>query len=160
MAYRKLTQEVIDTIVSELAESMQPRHTFGSTGFRYRMFSVRSICKKAGISHTTFYRWIRAYRLIKWRKRRMTESELQVLSFGHAIETVIDRFLGDVSAEALEFLLLGDIFSEIEGIDATAEMSEASDPSSWEELTEELTGGIRLVEFDIPNFTKKHVSGK
>ena len=157
MAYRKLTQEVIDTIVSELlTQSMQPRHVFGSIGFRYRMFSVRSVCKKAGISHTTFYRWIRAYRLIKWRERQLTDAEQQVLSFGDAIEAVIDRLIDDVSAEALAALLFGDIFSEIEGIDTT-ETPEASDPSAWEDLTEALTEGIRLVEFDVPNFTKKHV---
>ena len=120
------------------------------------MFSVRSVCKKAGISHTTFYRWIRAYRLIKWREGQLTDAEQQVLSFGDAIEAVIDRLIDDVSAEALAALLFGDIFSEIEGIDTT-QTPEASDPSAWEDLTEALTEGIRLVEFDVPNFTKKHV---
>ena len=160
MTYRKLTQEVIDTIVSELAESRQPRHAFGSTSFQYRTFSVRSVCKKAGISHTTFYRWIHAYRLIKWREGRLTDAEQQVLSFGDAIEAVIDRLMDEASAEALAVLLLGDAYLlEIPGIDTT-ETPEASDPSSWEELTEALTEGIRPVEFQEPNFTKKHVNEK
>ena len=46
MAYSKLTSFVIDALVSELRETT-------------RASSVRCICAKAGISHTTFYRWLR-----------------------------------------------------------------------------------------------------
>ena len=183
MAYRKLTQAVIDTIVSELREGRQACFDLRSIGCPVRVFSLRSVCEKAGISHTTFYRWMHEYRALKGRKGQLTDSELQVLSFGRAVEGVavegvavegvaveIDRFKEDWSAEEfgallfgetdeeLEDLLLGETVPEDEEIDSIAETREESDASSWEELTDQLTGGIRLVEFDLPNFTKKHVN--
>ena len=88
MAYRKLTQAVIDTIVSELTEGRQACFALRSIGCPVRVFSLRSVCEKAGISHTTFYRWMREYHALKGRKGQLTDSELQVLSFGRAVEGV------------------------------------------------------------------------
>ena len=178
MAYRKLTQMVIDTIVSELREGRQAYFTLRSIGCPVRVFSLRSVCEKAGISHTTFYRWMREYHALKRRKGQLTDSELQVLSFGRAVEGVavegvaveIDRFKEDWSAEEFGALLFGETDEELEDLrleetvpedeelDSIAETREESDASSWEELTDQLTEGIRLVEFDMPNFTKKHVN--
>ena len=173
MAYRKLTQMVIDTIVSELRIGKQACHAFRSIGCPVRLFSLRSVCEKAGISHTTFYRWMREYHALKGRKGQLTDSELQVLSFGRAVEGVaveINRFEKYWSAEEFEARLFGETDEELEAlrleetvpedeeIDSIAETREESDASSWEELTDQLTGGIRLVEFDMPNFTKKQVN--
>ena len=173
MAYRKLTQAVIDTIVSELTEGRQACFALRSIGCPVRLFSLRSVCEKAGISHTTFYRWMREYHALKGRKGQLTDSELQVLSFGRAVEGVaveIDQFKEDWSAEEFGALLFGETDEELEALrleetvpedeelDSIAETREESDASSWEELTDQLTEGIRLVEFDMPNFTKKHVN--
>lgn len=173
MAYRKLTQEVIDTITSELRIGMQASSALRSTVFPSRVFSVRKICEKAGISHTTFYRWMREYRSIKQHKGRLTDSEKQVLSFGcavEAVETEIHLFEKYWFAEELAALLLGESEEKLEAslieettpeseeIDSTAKKRGKTDVSSWEALTDQLTGGIRCVEFDVSNFTKKHVN--
>ena len=116
---------------------------------------------------------MREYHALKGRKGQLTDSELQVLSFGRAVEGVaveIDQFKEDWSAEEFGALLFGETDEELEALrleetvpedeelDSIAETREESDASSWEELTDQLTEGIRLVEFDMPNFTKKQVN--
>ena len=89
MAYSKLTASFIDALISELRVATRSRGKFMSVGLPMHLLSVRYICTKAGISHTTFYRWLRVYGSLKQRKERLTASEKLLCQFGRAVEAYI-----------------------------------------------------------------------
>ena len=106
MAYSKLTPAVIDPLICELRDATRKRAACLSVGLSIRWSSVRSICEKAGISHTTFYRWLRAYGSLKHRKGRLTASEKLLGKFGRAVAAylAVDAGVKEVGAQTLETL--------------------------------------------------------
>ena len=89
MAHSKLTPLVIEVLISELRTATRKRDKILSVGLSIRSSSVHSICEKSSISHTTFFRWLRASRALKGKRGRLTASEALLRKFGRAVEAYI-----------------------------------------------------------------------
>ena len=148
MAYCKLTQSTLDLIVSELKTSVQHHRRLCSAGIRLRSFSLRAICENAGISHTTFYRWMRAYRSLK-HKKRLTDTEKRLRAFGKAVDAVyrdlevVNETLTESPCTRLPSMSKPCRKEQVEGHQPHPQ----TDISEIEARTDALTGGIRCVKF-------------
>ena len=158
MANNKLTPAVIETLICELRDATRMRAACLSAGLSIRWSSVRSICEKAGISHTTFYRWLRAYRLLKQRKGRLTASEQLLGEFGRVVETylAVDASVKEVGAQTLE-TFKPSRRSRSSKVAVSPPPEEHPDTSAFEARTDALVGNLgNLVAFDIPKFSLKN----
>lgn len=158
MANSKLTPVVIEPLVCELRDATRRRSAYLSMGLSIRSSSVRSVCKKAGISHTTFYRWLRAYRSMKQCKRRLTASEKLLVKFGRVVETylAIDVSVKEVDAQPLEMLKPSRRpRSSKSPVSPPAE--ERPDLLAFEARTDALVGNLgNLAAFETPKFSLKN----
>ena len=144
MAYRKFTQTAVDVIVSELKTGVQHHRKPCSAGIGWRAFCVRAICKKAGISHTTFYRWMRAYRSLRY-KKRLTETEKRLRVFGQAVDAVY-RKLEVVNQPLSEssLSLIPSMSISRNKVKVDKQRQPQTDISAIEARTDALTGGCSL----------------
>ena len=142
MAYRKLTASTLKGILSDLKKAVQKRRAFHTLGIHGGFFSVRALCKKRGISHMTYYRWLRAYRAIK-NKKRLTSDEKKLRIFGEAVDACY-RQLGSISA-----------MPRVQKnpklrIKTLVEKQQSHPPTNISEMevrTDELTSDVRCVNF-------------
>ena len=158
MAYSKLTPSVIDPLICELRDATRKRAACLSVGLSMRWSSVRSICEKAGISHTTFYRWLRAYGSLKHRKRRLTASEKLLGKFGRAVAAylAVDAGVKEVGAKTLETLKASRRL-RLGKARVSPPPEEHPDLSAFEARTDELVGNFgNLVVFDMPKLSLKN----
>lgn len=82
--YYKLNETLIERLIEEFEAILKLR--FIHKG------AIRSVCKKVGISHTTFYRWLREYRLLVAQgKQRHRGKEKTLVDFGRAIERIFSK---------------------------------------------------------------------
>ena len=158
MAYSKLTPAVIEPLICELRDATRKRAACLSVGLSIRWSSVRSICEKAGISHTTFYRWLRAYRSLKHRKGRLTASDKLLGKFGRAVEAylAVDAGVKEVGAQTLETLKASRRLRR--GKASVSPPPEAHpDLSAFEARTDELVGNLgNVTAFDMPKLSLKN----
>ena len=158
MAYSKLTPAVIAPLICELRDATRKRAACLSVGLSIRWSSVRSICEKAGISHTTFYRWLRAYHSLKQRKRRLTTSEKLLGKFGRAVEAylAVDAGVKEVGAQTLETLKASRRLRRGKAR-VSPPPEEHPDLSAFEAQTDELVGNLgNVTAFDIPKLSLKN----
>lgn len=153
LTYSKLTDEVMGVILSKLSSRLKVRHQSFSLGFRFWV-DIRGICKEVGISHTTYYRWLRVGRSL-FGKRGLTDTEKRLRAFARAVEKLMHQKF--VSAEdsvpkvdAFGTSLLSKQQSPISD-DSHLSQTDDKDVSEIEQLTDELTGGVRCVEYRITN---------
>lgn len=131
MAYSKLTPSLVAAFIKEfevVATADQIGHPVGSV----RKLSIRAICERVGVSHNTFYRWLRAYRALVTRGEKGQEQEQTLIAFGEAVETMYADYAEQKHIAAVDTL-------------------PACDPPSvddLEALTEQLTDTFKVVEFD------------
>lgn len=152
MGSPQLTESMIDQILTEFRNQMKISERFLSKGIPTRLYSVRDLCDTVGISHTTFYRWLRAAAALKG-KRVLTQREQLLRQFGKGIDK-IQRKAADIRS-----LPMGSNGSKIlrSFLKHRAEVSkrsvpvakEPSDATDWDALTDELTAGVKSVEFDV-----------
>ena len=157
MAYSKLTPSVIEPLICELRDATRKRAACLSVGLSIRWSSVRSICEKAGISHTTFYRWLRAYGSLKHRKGRLTASEKLLGKFGRAVEAylAVDAGVKEVGAQTLETLKASRRLRR--GKARVSPPEEHPDLSAFEARTDELVGNFgNVTAFDMPKLSLKN----
>ena len=163
MANCKLTEAVIDTLISELQIAIDSG---------VESLPIRLICKKAGISHTTFYRWLRAYRSLKGQRGRLTASEKLLRKLGSVFDAYIQAITAARKARSLSRFMIarlmgrfGRIMSDenrrskaIEAaIDASPPPQEAPKLSALEKRTDELVGDLgKVAVFDISQFSLKN----
>ena len=151
MTYSKLTPAVIEPLISHLQRATQSRGEV----LMYQP-SVRSLCAKVGISHTTFYRWLNASRAIPPRKRRLTASEQLLRAFGRAVEASLevseDGLLSDLKS------ILGSLAERTSPPPDTPPDRPAEHPDlqGFEARTDALVCGGGVVEFDVPRFSLKN----
>jgi transposase-like protein len=158
MAYSKLTPAVIEPLICELRDATQTRVACLSAGLSIRWSSVRSICEKAGISHTTFYRWLRAYGSLKHRKGRLTASEKLLGKFGRAVEAylAVDAGVKEVGAQTLETLKASRRLRRGKA-SVSPPPEEHPDLSAFEARTDELVGNFgNVTAFDMPKLSLKN----
>ena len=87
MANSKLRTEIVELLILELRSATQQQSRLVSVGLSLRPSSVRGICEQAGLSHTTFYRWLKASRAIQVGTRCLTQEEKLLRKFSRAVET-------------------------------------------------------------------------
>ena len=163
MANCKLTPAVIDVLISELQIAIDSG---------VESLPIRSICKKAGISHTTFYRWLRAYRLLKGRRGRLTESEKLLRNLGCAFDAYIQASTAARKAKCLSRHMGSRLMGRLKrlesyenrrykAIEASLGVSPSprEDPklSALEKRTDELVGDRgKVAVFDLAQFSLKN----
>ena len=160
--YSKLTPEVINTLICQLRQATRFRRAAISAGLSMYLSSVRSICREVGISHTTFYRWLKAYRGLKQRHEGLTLAEQLLCDFGSAAEAYLE-----VSSTSV-IIGSNDLAPVIASHDAVApeppetpddsSPSQNEDPklSALESRTDELVSSVGEVVFDVPDFSLKN----
>ena len=82
MANYKFTKDVKSAILSELEGIVRQEIVLGSD-------NIRAVCKKVGISHTTFYRQMRRYRVLVTRGEPFTDIERELVDFGHQVDALV-----------------------------------------------------------------------
>ena len=167
MAYYKLTEAIVDKFIEVFEVAVvfrRERHPI--RGPLFSRVSIRDICCVVGVSHTTFYRWLREYRvLVAKGKKRYSGQERILISFGRAVESMLSDS-GDSGRSETAIPSLDDLFSfgdvldqDVLQTEATSDSLDADDAdevSVFEALTDELTGGVRLVKFDL-KYSRKDV---
>lgn len=102
--YYKLNKTLIERLLKELEVFSKLR--------LIRKGAIRSVCKKVGISHTTFYRWLREYRLLVAKgKQRHRGKEKTLVDFGRAIERLFSeaRSVGEVDPSLSDLFAIQEI---------------------------------------------------
>ena len=117
------------------------------------MSSVRCICAKVGISHTTFYRWLRAYDSLKQRKGRLTASEKLLRQFGRAVEAYIAVDSSAKSVGGKPLLMLKPSRLPRRNVAPTPAHP---DLSAIEARTDTLVGEVGGVDLKFPQFSLKN----
>ena len=167
MAYYKLTQTIVDKFIEVFEVAVvfrRERHPI--LGPLFSRGSIRRICREVGISHTTFYRWLREYRaLVAKDKKHHKGQERTLISFGRAVESMLSDS-GDSGRSETSIPSFDDLFSfgdvldqdvlQTEDTSDSLDADENDEVSAFEALTDELTGGVRLVEFDL-KYSRKDV---
>jgi len=98
--YYKLNQTLIDRLIEEFEVFLKLRLIHKG--------AIRDVCKKVGISHTTFYRWIGEYRLlVAQKKQRHRGKEKTLVDFGRAI----DRLFSEAMSVGEKEPSLSDLFA-------------------------------------------------
>lgn len=170
-SYPKLTDEVIDMIFSKLSSRLKIRRKCLSLGLRFGV-DIRWICKEVGISHTTYYRWLRMGRSL-FGKRCLTETEKRLRAFARGVEKQMREYSvptkDTVSVE--DSVPAADTVPKLDSLETFSSMSQTSpfvpgdkhenlfqtnsrDVSDIEQLTDQLTGGVRCVEFKVKDSLK------
>lgn len=171
MAYSKLRSEIIEPLIEALDTATQQQSGLKSVGLSLCLSSVRGICEQAGISHTTFYRWLKASRRIPKGKRRLTQEEKLLRKFSRAVEAYEQTRVRLLAEKAGFGALLGSAFGADvlqSPIDLSDEMENPgvlqpeapeeapSELDALESRTDELVGRVGEVVFDVPNFSLKN----
>ena len=160
----KLTDETIDIILSKLANSLKLRQEAFSLGLCLRL-DIRNICQEADISHATYYRWLKAGRSL-FRKRGLTDREQRLRAFARGVEKLMRKYA--ISNE--KFVPSADIIPKLEALqrsvstdtgrivcsDKHEDLSKTIDQllSEIEQFTDQLTGGVRCMEFKSKDLLK------
>ncbi len=131
MAYAKLTPSLVDAFIKEF-EVVATADLIGQSAVSVRKLSIRAICEKVGVSHNTFYRWLRAYRALVARDKKGQEQEQTLIAFGEAVETMYADYAEQKHIAAVDTL-------------PTCDPPSVDD---FEALTEQLTETFKVVEFD------------
>lgn len=155
MAYSKLSHQMVDKVISALGESLKWHLVLSVLDDRrQRRFCVRTICDKSGISRTTFYRWMREYQAIPALPLR-TERQQLLYRFGRAVDAAFLPLSkvppASLPAEVSMILEMEKVWLKITRDREDNEMPQCASSedaiSKIETLTDELTGGIKCVEF-------------
>ena len=160
--YSKLTSEVVDTLICELRQATRFRREAFSVGLSMGLSSVRSICREVGISHTTFYRWLKAYRGLKQRHEGLTPAEELLYDFGSAAEAYLEvsSTSGIIGSNDLAPVIASHdaVASEPPETPDDSSPSQNEDPklSALESRTDELVSSVGEVVFDVPYFSLKN----
>lgn len=130
----KLNKPLVDCLLQEL-ESFSKLRLLNKG-------AIRCVCHKVGISHTTFYRWLREYRcLVSKKKQRHRGQEKILFDFGRAAE----RLLWQARCAAEKEVSASDLF-EIETIIA-AERAHLRDAfMNSEEMSTNFSDKIEKIE--------------
>lgn len=143
MAYSKLTPSLVDAFIKAF-EVVSTGDMIGQPAVSVRKPSIRAVCEKVGVSHNTFYRWLRAYRALVATGKKGQEQENTLIAFGEAVETMYANY------EEQEYI------ASVDTLPACPTRS----VEDLEVLTDQLTDSFSIVEFDTPNFAKKRVNQK
>lgn len=155
MAYRKLTAEVVEALLSLLEMPL---------AMGYRLYSVRGICEKVGISHMTFYRWLSAYRHLKDAEKPTAAREALLLKFGRGVDAYLRLPFLSVARSGAASAVASDlgVFANTEGMgsEGVDAAPQAAAPQTdairkWEKRTTALAGSAEFSEFDAPDFSLK-----
>ena len=163
VAYYKLTDALIKVFKSALKPECK-QYWIDLKCYATFSICIGDVCKKAGISRMTYYRWMRAYRALSG-KRGRTETEKRLRAFGRAVDEAFATLatLNSQSEKKKELLLSGmPLMSFSKSVDTPfvdSTSSVGSVPtelgiSEWEQMTDELTGGVRCVEFAVKDSLK------
>ena len=162
MANSKLRPEIVEPLILELRSATHQPSLLMSVG----LSSVRGICEQAGISHTTFYRWLKASRGIPAGKRGLTQEEKLLRKFSRAVDAYEQTRVSLRVANAGFGALLGSAFgAEVlpSPIDLSNEMETSdilkeapSELNALESRTDELVSSMGEVVFDVPDFSLKN----
>lgn len=85
MAHVKFTKSIMASIVSELERFLK------SSTFSARRHNVRVLCKKVGISHTTFYRQRRKFQALEKSTQPLNQDERDLLLFWQRVEVLLSE---------------------------------------------------------------------
>ena len=159
--YYKLTDEVIKAFKYALNSSLKRCLLGRSIGLSSNI-DIRDVCGKAGISHTTYYRWMRAYGALSG-KRGLTDTEKRLRQFGRAVDNAFAK-LGNppMSLQKQSLLSYRKLVSfpkkgpetSVPSMSSSVSVPKALGISDWEQITDELTGGVRCVEFVVKDSLK------
>ena len=151
MAYQKLTQSVLTLLETELAAHLHMARVWAAYGEKLGVFSVRGICKKVGISHTTYYRWLRAYRALVGARGPFTERQKLLCKFGE----IVDQVQQEVSIQPAQqhniLAVLAKEKSSVKRDELSSEPLQAAQVSDCEKRTDALSKGVGFKTF---RFTK------
>lgn len=142
MAYSKLTPSLVDAFIKAF-EVVATGDMIGQSAVSVRKPSIRAVCEIVGVSHNTFYRWLRAYRALVAIGKKGQEQE-NLIAFGEAVETMYANY------EEQEYIASVD----------TSPACPMRSVEDLEKLTDQLTASFSIVEFDTPNFAKRRVNQK
>ena len=149
MASPKLNETIINEILSALQRRVNSGINLLSVGISTRLYSIRALCNEVGISHTTFYRWLRAGAALGG-KSGLTQREQLLQAFWIGVEDILGEVKAlksqNVSADRMQHLS----HNQRPDISQTPEpiAKESSEVSEWEARTEELTAGIASFDFE------------
>ena len=158
MAFCKLSPVLIEKLVSKLKNRASTRRNLLALGIRTRSFCVRRICADVGISHTTFYRWLAAYRLLG-DKKRLSANEKLLRRLGEAFDAAQNALAVDGVRVSTNLRPTINHKEDRKGDDvaqrqAERERSSDADISAIEARTDELTGGIGYVTLAVKDSLK------
>lgn len=82
MANHKFTADVKAAFLEALGTGV-------GDGVVSRSNYLRAVCEKVGISHTTYYRHMRKYRALVERGEPFTDTERELVDFGHQVDALV-----------------------------------------------------------------------
>ena len=146
MAYHKLSQSLIATIVSKLNAGIRFGIRYAWLGRPYSV-NIRVLCKRVGISHTTYYRWLREYKALKY-KRGLSDHQKLVRAFGRRVAAADRKIAALPTSQAIEHQRLP-LVKHTQTETRHRPLQDESDCpniAAIEKKTAELTAGIRGIE--------------
>lgn len=152
MGSPKLTEAMVDQILTKLRERPSVTSGFLALGIPIRLYCVRDICEEVGISRTTFYRWLRAAAALRY-KRGLTQREQLLRQLGRGIKKIVEKAASVKKQSPPKYnqsMLFGHVSKQRRAVPNTSDpvVKAPSDASKWESLTDELTSGIRSIDFE------------
>lgn len=165
MAYSKLTQSWLDQACAILDSLVYRGRELAARDISFRI-GIRGVCHKLGLSHTTYYRWMRAYHALSGDSSSYTDSEVRLFAFGSAIESAFSAFsvFREVGSGGDVRSALGSMMKSIERSDRYVSCVNAKHRAkrdkqlrSLESKTYQVSRGRGHVTFASPRFTKKRV---
>lgn len=165
MAYSKLTQSWLDDACATLDALVCRGRELAARGISYRL-SIRGMCCELGLSHMTYYRWMRAYHALSGDFSDYTDTERRLFAFGSAMESALSEFAGfrqvcsglDVGSELRSLMKSVDREGACEySAHAKRRAKRDKQLTAWERKTCRMSRGRGYVSFASPRFTKKRV---
>ncbi|MYF99902.1 hypothetical protein F4212_12355 [Candidatus Poribacteria bacterium] len=158
MSSCKLSPVLIEQLISKLNERASTRQDLLALGIRARGFCVRRLCADVGISHTTFYRWLTAYRLLGDKKHLLANEKL-LRRLGEAFDAAQNALAVDRTRVSSNLLPTINYNVGRKGGDTAQQQSEKEQSSDTDILavearTDELTSGIGYVTFAVKDSLK------
>jgi len=155
MAHQKLSVSVINAIKSAIASELRVYRFLVAYGYHPHVFPVRHICKQAGISHTTYYRWLRAYRALVGKRGKLTDREKLIRKFGDVIDAA-HLEVSTIPVDKVRPMLDKKRTSAHRNAGAAALLRTRASQVvlDWEERTDALTVGVDCADFRTLRFTK------